>query len=89
MMKMITILVIIMGPEAVIKRDFHGTRLEDAMSAVDKIISEVRTAGRTESAEFITGHGVIQIELLELCEQYGLEAAVSWTNSGVINVTIE
>ncbi len=78
-----------MGPEAVIKRDFHGYKLEDAIDAVHVIVGFVRTAGRTESAEFVTGHGVIQKELLTLCEQYGLEARVSWTNSGVINVTIE
>ena len=72
-----------------IKRDFHGVRYEEAMRTVDDIISEVRIAGKTESAEFITGHGVIQRELICLCEQYGLDARVSWTNSGVINVTIE
>ena len=75
--------------EAVIKRDFHGYDLEDALDAVHFIIGDVRSAGRTESAEFITGHGVIQKELLALCKQYGLTANVSWSNTGVINVTIE
>jgi len=73
----------------VIKRDFHGYDLEDALDAVHFIIGDVRSAGRTESAEFITGHGVIQKELLALCKQYGLTANVSWSNTGVINVTIE
>ena len=72
-----------------IKRDFHGYELEDALDAVHFIIGDVRSAGRTESAEFITGHGVIQKELLALCKQYGLTANVSWSNTGVINVTIE
>lgn len=78
-----------MGPEAVIKRDFHGFKLEDALREVDIIIGAVRIQGQTESAEFITGHGVIQKELLALCEQHGLESSISWTNSGVITVTIE
>jgi len=72
-----------------IKRDFHGYKLEDAVDAVHAIVGDVRTAGRTESAEFVTGHGVIQKELISLCEQYGLTANVSWSNSGVINVVIE
>jgi len=70
--------------EKVIKRDFHGYKLEDAINAVHAIIGEIRTEGRVQPAEFITGHGVIQKELLALCEQYNLEARVSWTNSGVI-----
>lgn len=72
-----------------IKRDFHGVRYEEAMRTVDDIIAEVRIAGKTESAEFITGHGVIQRELICLCEQYGLEASVSWHNTGVVTVIIE
>jgi len=72
-----------------IKRDFHGYKLEDAIRAVDVIIGECRTKGLCTGAEFVTGHGVIQKELLALCEQYGLDARVSWTNTGVINVTIE
>ena len=88
MIQMIMILVIIMGPE-VIRRDFHGFMLEDAKDAVHAIVGDVRSAGRTESAEFVTGHGVIQKDLLALLEQYGLSAMVSWSNSGVITVTIE
>jgi len=72
-----------------IKRDFHGYKLDDAIDAAHRIIGEVRTAGRTESAEFVTGHGVIQKELISLCEQYGLSVNVSWSNTGVINVVIE
>lgn len=72
-----------------IKRDFHGYTLENALRQVEVIIGEVRTAGNTQSAEFITGHGVIQEGLLTLCEQYGLDAKISWTNSGAINVIIE
>jgi hypothetical protein len=72
-----------------IKRDFHGYKLEDAIDAVHFMISDVRTAGRTESAELVTGHGIIQKELISLFEQYGLTANVSWSNSGAINVVIE
>lgn len=72
-----------------IKRDFHGYKLEDAKRAVEDIIGQCRINSGYTKAEFITGHGVIQQELLALCEDYGLEAHVDWANSGVINVTIE
>lgn len=72
-----------------INRDFHGYKLEDAKCAVEDIISQCRLNHRYTKAEFITGHGIIQKELLALCEQYGLEAHVNWANSGVINVIIE
>ncbi len=72
-----------------IKRDYHGYKLADALREVEVIIGEVRTAGNTQSAEFITGHGVIQEGVIAVCKQYGLDARVSWTNSGVITLTIE
>ena len=72
-----------------IKRDFHGYKLEDAKRAVEDIIGQCRLKNAYTKAEFITGHGVIQKELLALCEEYGLEAHVDWANSGVINVIIE
>ena len=72
-----------------IRRDFHGFKLEEAVAEMHTIIGEVRMQDRVQHAEIITGHGVIQKELLALCEQYGLYARVSMTNSGVIHATIE
>jgi hypothetical protein len=72
-----------------IKRDFHGYKVEEAVRAVEDIIGQQRIKNTVTKAEFITGHGVIQKELLALCEEYGLEAHVSWANTGVICVTIE
>ena len=72
-----------------IKRDFHGYKVEDAKRAVEDIIGQCRLSNGFTIAEFITGHGVIQKELLALCEEYGLEAHVSWANTGVISVLIE
>lgn len=72
-----------------IKKDFHGYEVEDAKRAVEDIIGQVRISDRVQNFYFITGHGVIQKELLALMEQYGLHAQVSWSNSGVITGTIE
>ena len=73
-----------------IKEDFHGWKLEEAKQAVEHIISSVRAeGGELVNAEFITGHGVIRDSLLELLKSYGLDANVSWANSGVINAIIE
>jgi len=74
-----------------IKEDFHGWKLEDAKQTVEQIISNVRmVGGEIVNAEFITGHGVIQTELLILLRnKYNLDARVSWSNSGVITVSIE
>ena len=72
-----------------IKRDFHGYKLEEALDAVEGIIGQCRLNNKITKAEFITGHGVIQKEVLNLCEAYGLDAQVSWANSGVVTVYIE
>jgi len=72
-----------------IRRDFHGWKLEDAVDEVHTIVGKVRLEGGTQHVSFVTGHGVIQKELLALFEQYGLTARVSWTNTGVITGTIE
>lgn len=72
-----------------IKRDFHGHTVDQAVRDVEDIIGQCRIKNAVTKAEFITGHGVIQERLLALCEEYGLEAQVSWANSGVISVLIE
>jgi len=72
-----------------IKRDFHGYKLEVALREVEVIIGEVRQRGGIENAEFITGHGIIQKELFNLCKSYGLDTDINWVNAGVVDVTIE
>lgn len=72
-----------------IKRDFHGWLVQDAVREVHNIIGESRNRSKIENAEFITGHGVIKVELIELLKQYDLTPEVQWGNTGVVVVTIE
>jgi len=72
-----------------IKRDFHGWLVEDALQEVHNIVGESRNRSASDNAEFITGHGVIKSELIELLKQYGLTPEVQWGNSGVVVVAIE
>ena len=74
---------------SMIKRDFHGNKLEDALRQTEVIIGDVRTAGKTETAEFIVGHGVIRDELIQLLYDYSLNPNIKLGNSGVITVIIE
>lgn len=68
--------------------DFHNWRHDDAIEEVHKIIGQVRLAGKTESIEFITGHGSIRNELLSVLEKYGLEPTIKIGNSGAIIVNV-
>ena len=72
-----------------IRKDYHGYKLEEALRDFEDIIGQCRVKNAYTKAEVVTGHGVIQKEILALCEEYGLEAHVSWANTGVICVTIE
>ena len=73
-----------------INRDFHGYPLHEAIAEVERIISDVRMQQTQATAEFVTGHGVIQRNILSLLESYKLsDASISMSNSGVIKVTIE
>jgi hypothetical protein len=72
-----------------IKHDFHGNKLEDALRQADIAVGKVRQAGKTETAEFIVGHGVIRDELIQLLKAYGLNPTIKMGNSGVITVIIE
>lgn len=72
-----------------IKKDFHGWKLEDAEHEVHLIIGDVRSNGASENAEFITGHGIIKKSIQDILKQYGLNSETQWGNSGVIVVTIE
>lgn len=73
----------------VIKKDFHGYYLDDALQEVELIIGKVRSQQKTEEVEFITGHGVIRKEIVKLLCEYGLEEHQDIGNSGIIIATIE
>jgi len=49
-----------------VKRDFHGWTYADALQEAESVIGGIRMRGVTESVEFITGHGAIQIGIMEL-----------------------
>ena len=72
-----------------IKRDFHGYLLDDAIHEVEMIIGQVRSSGKTEEAEFITGHGKIQIAVLDLLNDYHINSSIQLGNTGVVVATIE
>ena len=70
------------------RRDFHGWKPEDAEREVDRIVSAVRLEETSEAAEFITGRGVIQKQILQQLTDYSLKPVVQWGNDGVISVVI-
>ena len=72
-----------------IRRDFHGWLLEDALQEIDVIVGNVRNNQKSEQAEFITGRGVIREAILNLLLDYGLKAEYQWGNDGVVTTTIE
>ena len=72
-----------------IKRDFHGYALCDAIQEVELIIGDVRKKGITESAEFITGHGAIRIAITEIFNSYHLTIHAQIGNNGTLVATIE
>jgi hypothetical protein len=72
-----------------IKRDFHGLTVEEALRQADIIVGEVRGKGISEKADFIVGHGAIKARLIIHLKEYKLHPEISWANSGVISVYIE
>ena len=72
-----------------IERDFHGYLLEDAIREVDLIIGDIRSRGATEEVKLITGHGAIQIAVLELFNDYHIPANIQLGNTGVVVATID
>jgi hypothetical protein len=79
-----------------IRKDYHGFKLADALQDVHETISYVRGGGgwthrRTLStdAEFIVGHGIIRTEIVDLLKSYGLNPTIQLGNAGVILCTIE
>jgi hypothetical protein len=72
-----------------VRKDFHGYKLEDAVREVEQLIGEIRIANTPQHAKFITGHGIIKDTLIQLLHTYNLNPAEDWTNAGVITVAIE
>lgn len=76
-----------------IKRDYHGFTLEQAMANAHDVVGFCRAQAlrnsRPVDAEFITGHGIIRDELLKLLQSYGLTPNVQLGNTGVIVCVIE
>jgi len=72
-----------------IRKDFHGYLLSDAIQEVELIIGDIRNRGVTEQVEFITGHGKIQIAITELFNSYHISYNIQLGNSGVVVATID
>ena len=73
-----------------IKRDFHGWLLDDAIQEIHNIVGDVRNGSKTEHAEFITGNGVIKSDIISLLNsEYGIKTNAQLGNSGVLVATIE
>ena len=72
-----------------IKKDFHGYRVGDAIIEAELLIGEIRMARQSQHIQFITGHGLIKDALIDLFDQYNLKAEVVWNNTGMISVLIE
>lgn len=72
-----------------IEKDFHGLSLGDAIREVEYTVSSVRIAGKTEQAEFITGHGAIRTGVFNVLRKYSLAPYSKLGNQGVIIVIIE
>lgn len=71
--------------------DYHGFKLEDALTNAHTIIGAARMNNNKayQEVEFITGHGVIKQELITLLQSYGLRPSTKIGNTGCIIVTIE
>lgn len=71
-----------------IHRDYHNFLVGEALRDAERVIGEVRMAGKAEEARFITGYGMIRGQLFELLQTYGLEPTYELGNQGVILVDI-
>lgn len=69
--------------------DYHSFTLADALAHAERLVFVVRTKRRTDDVQFITGHGVIRTELMNLLQTFGLSPSVQLGNTGVVICTIE
>lgn len=72
-----------------IKRDFHGWTLDEALQEIHHIVGNVRKQSKVEQAQFITGNGEIKKQIIYLLKRYDLAPDNQWGNDGVVIVTIE
>ena len=71
------------------KIDYHGWKTEAALQDIESVIGAIRLSGRSQQAELITGHGIIQTEVIKLLESHSLEPSIQLGNTGVVVVVIE
>lgn len=72
-----------------ITQDFHGWTVEEALAEVHRVVGDVRMEETACTAEFITGHGVIQNAIMDELVLMGLSPSIQLSNSGVVTVVIE
>lgn len=71
-----------------IKKDYHGWLVEDAVRDVELLVGRARMNDPV-LAEFITGNSVIKKAILRVLDDYGLEGEEKWGNVGAITVMLQ
>ncbi len=72
-----------------ITKDYHGYTLNDALMDLSFLISTIRMKRDRKEVKLITGHGIIQTEVMNELRNYGLQPTIQLGNSGVILCMIE
>lgn len=71
------------------RKNYHGWKLEEAISDVEMLISRARMSNEPIYMEFITGNGKIKHTLLKILKEYGINGQEQLGNSGVIVSNLE
>jgi hypothetical protein len=71
------------------RKNYHGWKLEEAISDVEMLISRARMSNEPIYTEFITGNGKIKNTLLKILKEYGINGQEQLGNSGVIVSNLE
>lgn len=66
-----------------IRKDYHGWLVEDAVRDVEMEIGRARM-GESTAAEFVTGNGAIKKAVIRILDDYGLTGRDQMGNSGVV-----
>ena len=77
------------GDNVMIRKDYHGYKLVDALHDLDQTIGYVRMKAKAEDAEIITGFGQIRSEIFSKLIEYGLTPSYKLGNNGTIICLIE
>jgi len=72
-----------------ITRDYHGFTLENALMDLSFMVGTIRQKRDRKDVTLITGHGIIQIKVMEELQMYGLSPKIQLGNSGVVICEIE